>query len=341
MKTAIRDKIEEFCRAFGLGTVTGEITSVSGGLLHSMYRVETECGKYAIKVLNPEVMRRPEALQNMINSEKIAHAMEPVVPLVAAKEFAGKHVVELENTWFMVFDWLEGKSVFAPDITADHCEKIGELLGKIHSAGVKVDDLAPERKVREVFEWKKLHKSWENTDIEGETSSKELSILADYLPEIINLDKETVASLQKSSSHQVISHRDLDPKNVMWQGDKPHIIDWEAAGHVNPYQELAEVLNYWITDADGNYNFEKFGALMLAYTSYVDAGGVDWESVLLCSFDGMLGWLAYNVKRAAGLLGNEEEDRAEGKKQVEATVAEIKRQKVQIEQLKQWLSTVK
>lgn len=315
MKDTTKDIIKEFCNAFGLGSITEEIQSVSGGLLHTMYRVETSTGVYAVKVLNPEIMQRSEALQNMINSEKVAHALEPVVPLVAAKELEGNHVVQYENTWFMVFDWLEGVSVFAPEITPEHCREIGELLGKIHAADVKVEGMESSEEVRDVFAW------------ENEEHSR--------------LDAEVVQALKKLSSHKVISHRDLDPKNVMWQNNTPYIIDWEAAGYVNPYQELAEVLNYWITDADGGYNFEKFVVLMKAYTAFMNIRDVDWETVLLCSFDGILGWLEYNIRRAAGLRGNSKEDCLEGRKQVESTIAEIKRQQTQTEQLKKWLNNWK
>ena len=34
----------------------------------------------------------------------------------------------------------------------------------------------------------------------------------------------------------------------MWKNDVPYIIDWEAAGYINPYEELIQVLNYWIVD---------------------------------------------------------------------------------------------
>ena len=70
----------------------------------------------------------------------------------------------------------------------------------------------------------------------------------------------------KLAGYQVISHRDLDPKNVMWKEKNPYIIDWEAAGYVNPYQELVEVLNYWIVDAEGTYDYGMFQALIKAYT---------------------------------------------------------------------------
>ncbi len=322
--------MKNFCENYGLGGVIA-LRPVSGGLLHKMYRVETTCGIYAIKVLNPEIMQRTEALQNMINSEKVSHALEKVVPLVAAKKFDGAHVVEHDGSWFMVFDWLEGASVFAPEITVEHCAKIGELLGKIHAADVEVEGMEPETEVRDVFEWEYLCKAMTC----GEQG--EFSALKAFLPELLALDAEVVHALKISSSHKVISHRDLDPKNVMWQGNQPYIIDWEAAGCVNPFQELIEVFNYWITEVDGRYNFEKLEALMDVYRAYKEIRFVDWDTVLLRSFDGILGWLEYNMRRAAGMLENDEADREEGKKQVEGTIAEIKNQRAQMAELRRWL----
>ena len=323
-------KIKNFCIDYGLGGVLA-LRPVSGGLLHNMYRVETTSGIYAVKVLNPEIMQRPQALQNTINSEKVARALAEIVPVVAAKEFDGAYVAEHDGTWFMVFDWLEGESVFAPDITVEHCAKIGELLGKIHAADVEIEGMEHEAEVRGVFDWKRL--------CEAVKQEKQCYIpdFADFLPELLALDADVVHALRISSSHKIISHRDLDPKNVMWQGNEPYIIDWEAAGYVNPFQELVEVINYWITEAGGSYNYEKLAVLTDAYRAYKEIRFVDWDTVLLRSFDGILGWLEYNVRRAAGLLGNDEADRMEGKAQVEGTIAEIKRQKTQMEELRSWL----
>ncbi|MBP3578249.1 MAG: phosphotransferase [Lachnospiraceae bacterium] len=322
--------MKNFCENYGLGGVLA-LRPVSGGLLHKMYQVETTSGIYAVKVLNPEIMQRPTALQNTVNSEKVAHVLENIVPLVAAKEFNGAHVVEQDGTWFMVFDWIEGASAFAPDITVEHCAKIGEMLGKIHAADVEVEGMEPEAEVRDVFDWEKLCKAMPC----GERGF--VSALNDFLPELLALDADVVHALKISSSHQVISHRDLDPKNVMWQGNQPYIIDWEAAGYVNPFQELVEVINYWITEVDGSYNFEKLEALMDAYRIYKEIRFVDWDTVLLRSFDGILGWLEYNMRRAAGMTGEDIADRKEGKKQVEGTIAQIKRQRAQMEELRSWL----
>lgn len=43
----------------------------------------------------------------------------------------------------------------------------------------------------------------------------------------------------------------------MWKNDVPYIIDWEAAGYINPYEELIQILNYWIVDENQNYNNGK------------------------------------------------------------------------------------
>lgn len=328
---SMKERISIFCNDFNLGGVLAP-RPVSGGLLHKMYRVETTSGVYAVKVLNPEIMQRPAALKNTINSEKVAHALKDLVPVVAAKEFESAYVVEHDGDWFMVFDWLEGASVFAPEITVEHCAKMGELLGRIHAADVKIDGMEAEAEVREVFEWEELCEAWEMHD-----GSDSMACFKAFLSELSALDAEVVRALKIISYHKVISHRDLDPKNVMWQGNKPYIIDWEAAGYVNPFQELVEVINYWITEADGSYNFEKLAALLDAYKTYKEIRFVDWDTVLLCSFDGILGWLEYNVRRAAGLPGGDAAEREEGRKQVEGTVAEIKRQKAQMEQLAAWL----
>lgn len=331
----MKEKIQRFCKKHGLGTLEKDPVIVTGGLLHKMYRVQTENGEYAVKVLNPDIMQRPEALDNMINSERIANALENEIPLVAAKKLQGQYVIKDEEFYYMVFEWLDGRSVFAPDITAYHCEQIGKILGKIHAMNIKTDGLEKEDNTRELFAWDSFLQDAKRQKV------KWYSDLEDNLERIKMWDKLVVEALQQASEYQVISHCDLDPKNVMWQGNKPYIIDWEAAGYVNPYQELVEVLNYWIVDKSGTYDREKFDALMSAYTDSMDISTADWEVILHCSFDGMLGWLEYNVKRALGIEGANSVDKKEGENQLLGTIAELKKYEERMLQLKCWLENMK
>ena len=327
----MKDLISNLCEKYNLGHLTQEPVTITGGLLHKMYRVVTGQGKYAIKALNPDIMKRPEALRNMIHSELVSNQLKDIIPLVAAKAFDGNHVLEEDGAFFMVYDWLDGRSVFVPEISEYHCKQVGRMLGKIHAADLKIEGMDKESESRSAYEWDAFLEEAHRQNADW------CQILEDNLQKIKQWDEDVVANQPEISKVRVISHRDLDPKNVLWKDNRAYIIDWEAAGYVNPYQELVEVLNYWIVDVEGKYDGRKLQMLMDAYTESMDINGVNWKAVLKCSFDGMLGWLEYNVKRTLGLEGSSEEDREEGSKQIVGTIGELKRYEEQVAVLRQWI----
>ena len=77
-----------------------------------------------------------------------------------------------------------------------------------------------------------------------------------------------------AKNNLVISHTDLDRKNVMWQEDKPFIIDWEASGYINPTIELIQVAWYWSGGDVENIDYNKFGILIKSYKKYYK-GNID------------------------------------------------------------------
>lgn len=323
--------LNDLCLKYNLGNIKGIPQVVTGGLMHKMYHVCTDKGEYAIKVLNSDIMKRSEALNNMINSELVSNALSDRIPLIAAKSFGGNSIIEEDKSFFMVFDWLEGKSVFVPDISEYHCEKIGKILGIIHASHIDIGTMDISYDVRNVYDWKFLMEKAQ------EYHSEVYHVLQESISNIILWDKNAVCGLREASKNQVISHRDLDPKNVMWNDNEPYIIDWEAAGYVNPYQELIEVLNYWIQNEEGRYDKEKFIALMTAYTEKNDISSVNWEKILYCSLDGMLGWLEYNLKRALKMEGSNANDLEDGIQQTIGTISELKKYENQMGQLKDWI----
>lgn len=301
----MKEKLSKLCVLRGLGELVGDPVPVSGGLLHRMFRVETAAGVYAVKALNPDIMQRPGALNNMLNGERVAAALEACVPAAAAVD---GQVTGMDGAFYMVYRWLEGGSVFPPDITVEHCRVMGDLLGRIHAADVRIPGMLPETACRQPFDW---------------------SLTDD--PCVSAWDGQVLAAQPKLLGTQVISHRDLDPKNVMWQGMTPCIIDWEAAGYVNPWQELIELLNYWADDEP------KARAMIAAYGQHMNMQQADWDAALSASMDGMLGWLHYNLRRAAGLEGSAADDRRAGETQVCATLEELHRYAARVQQLREWL----
>ena len=317
-----------------LGVMLEEPVMITGGLLHKMYRVSTADGLFAVKLLNSEIMKRSEALSNTIRSEKIAKAFDGLIPAVISLEIGGKQIHQLGEEYYMVFPWVDGVSVFSREITLYHCESIGNILGKMHQQNLKIEGVIPKEDAFQMFGWDAyLQRIYDlkNSDKEWMTAYRK------SVEDIKRWNQKACDSESYLSKSAVISHRDLDPKNVMWNGDKPYIIDWEAAGYVNPYQEFLEVINYWADDGAGNLVKEKCDALITAYCRYIDISTVLWDEVFHGSYFGMLGWLEYNVKRALGIEASDETEMRLGEEQVIGTIRELYAYHGKIGQLQEWL----
>lgn len=331
--------MEKLMDTLHLGGLLEEPVMITGGLLHKMYRVSTSDGLYAVKLLNPEIMKRPDALSNTIHSEKIAKAFDGLIPAVVSLEIDGKQVHKLGDEYYMVYPWVDGSSVFPGEIKTYHCETIGSILGKIHHQDLKMEGVNPEEDSFEMFAWEAyLQRINDQKCSNKECSEKEwMAAYKKAMKDIKCWNQRACNAESYLSKQTVISHRDLDPKNVMWNGDKPYIIDWEAAGYVNPYQELLEVINYWADDGAGNLVKEKCNALITAYCRYMDISTVLWDEVFHGSYIGMLGWLEYNVKRALGIEAADEAEMLLGEEQVIGTVRELYSYQGKIRQLREWL----
>ena len=331
MEQEFKEIISNLCLHLELGEVLEEPIEVKGGLLHTMFKVTTDQGYYAIKCLNPNIMSRASALNNTIYSEKISEILASSIPVIAARKINSKQVHQYKDHYYIIYDWFDGKSIYPPEIREDHCKLIGDILGRIHSLGITVHGLKAEAEDITIHEWN------EYLIIARRNKASWLSMYEEAIDEIIAWNQKVLNAKTYLSNDKVISHRDLDPKNVMWQENHPYIIDWEAAGYINPYQELLEVLNYWTDDANGSLHKSYVLTILTSYKAHKSIGQVNWDAVLDSGYEGMLGWLAYSVKRALGIEGSSEAEVSLGEQQILSTITELKRYDKKRLLLKEWL----
>lgn len=325
-------RLKSLCKEYCLGEINAIPIEIEGGLLHRMFKVVTTKGSYAIKVLNPTLMEHPEVIDNMIDSERISRCFAQDIPAIAANKIKDKNLLSLDGYYYMVFDWIEGKSIFSPHITTEHCMKIGDVLGRIHKLDISIQGIEKNIEKIELYQW-------EYYLMKGISSKSQWhELFAKEIENIVNLNKKLIKASIRLSEKLVISHKDLDPKNVLWDDGNPHIIDWEAAGYVNPYQELIEVINYWTDDGKGNINRDKFVALINGYMKHMNLKDIEWDMILTGGYDGMLGWLDYNLKRALGVEGRNKEEIKLGEEQVIETILQLKKYQKKVELLREWLS---
>lgn len=327
-------QFEKLCSLLQIGDIVGTPESISGGFLHRMYALETTQGKYAIKALNPHIMLRPVARQNFINSERIVHivANNRNIPAIPAKIIRGTCIQEIDNQCYLVFDWVEGRSLKPNEINRVHCLQISAVLAEIHMTDFIESGISIECSDHE------QHTDWNYYLQKGqENRATWVDLLLEHLDMLYDWNVQANHSAKVLSSERVISHRDLDPKNVMWNQDKPMIIDWEAAGYINPMQDLIETAIYWSENEIGNIDKDRFLAFIVGYKERNGTVQANWRMVLVNGFLGKLGWLEYNLKRSLWIECTDDQEQQMGTAEVTATINALRRYAEMIDEIEVWL----
>lgn len=325
-------QFEKLRHVLQLGDIVKNPETVSGGLLHRMYAVTTTKGKYAVKALNPQIMLRPGVMQHLINSERIVSIAANNIAALPAKRFKDTFMQKIDGQFYMVFEWVEGKSLKPDQINAIHCEKMGAVLAGIHMTDFSVLNIKNDFTAKDqLIDWNYyLKKGQDNNAVWTNLMSENIEKLYDW-------NAKTNKASAMLAANMVISHRDLDPKNVMWNQDEPIVIDWESAGYVNPVHELIETAIYWSEDQKGEIDKERFLAFISGYKNKYGMLQTDWDAVLQNGFSGKLEWLEYSLKRSLLIECTDKTEQQMGTDQVTGTIKSINRYADTMTELKKWL----
>lgn len=313
-----KQEFELLFKSCGLETIIAEPKRISGGLLHKMYDVRTASGHYAVKVLNPEIMKREKALSNFIISEKIAHRLSDTINVSCSNIYNGKFIQEVSGHYCIIFDFAEGTTLKPNEITPEHSYKIGLAAAKIHSTDFSDLNIINDNTCEpSAFDWSALaEKGAENNAVRSELMNENLDDLKDLTEKMNKAKSEMFGG-------EIICHGDMDSKNVLWQNGDPIIIDWESASYMNPCQDFLETALYWSQNDGVSVDLERFSAFAKAYTSIKKLSCSDWENVLYLGLSSKLGWLEYNLKRSLGIECHDKEEQELGTQQVPLTIGEI------------------
>lgn len=326
---------EKLCNKVCIGNLIGEPEQIFGGLLHKMYKIETEKGFFAVKALNPQIMQRETSMGNFVFSEKVANfAFESGIPALPAIAISGNSIHEIDGQYYLVFRWFDGKPLVQNTVEISKCEIIGGLLAKIHNLEfVSIISNIENNDVVTSIDWNNYIDKLKANNLEFAND------FLKYMGTLYQLEEQANKAMKNISQNVVISHRDLDQKNVLWdENNAPMIIDWEAAGDTNPVSELLDVALYWSGGETGSPDKQAFCAVI---DSYIKNGGDvkdNFEEVLQSSFKGKLGWLEYNIRRSLRIECNDDEEQILGTNEVTKTIKLIEDYVKLMPTLLEWLN---
>lgn len=311
MDNSLFDKICSYCN---LGLPKGRPKRVSGGYMHKMYRVKTNSGDYAVKLLNPVVMQREDVMNNFRLAENLEAKLQAAeLPVVPALEFNDKKMQCIDNRYFYVFHWVNGKSLNQNQIKDVHCEMIGRLLARMHKLECPK---AYTEKSDVVIDWDFY------IDKAKKTCPKVAKMLLSDKELLYKLMEKGNSAYKRLPKTVCISNGDMDSKNVLWVDDKPQIIDLECLNYGNPFIELFQLSLCWCGYEQCRINYDLLGAFIKSYIAEYGSFPAEWED-LYYSNVGRLEWLEYNVKRALLIECTDKAEQKLGIDQVKETMKHI------------------
>ncbi len=134
---------------------------------------------------------------------------------------------------------------------------------------------------------------------------------------------EWTATYNTASEHLnrtlVVSHRDLDQKNVLWRNaQSPILIDWESAGLTNPVLDIVGLAFNW---AGWPLTYPEETALAACLSGYrsIYRANIDSKAKIAALhgvLGNLLGWLEFNIRRSINETIFTADERALGQNEV-------------------------
>ena len=315
---------EHICAQLSLGELTAAPVPLSGGYTHRMFTLITTQGKYAVKLLNPEIIARPDAFANYARAEAHEALLEAEgLPILPAKVIGGRKMQCVDGQHLYVFDFYSGRVLRDEEITPAHCAAMGDALARIHAFINRESDAGDAQPI----DWPPLVAAllrdpeavWHGADMHR------------ALPMLIRVTRAMVNAAARLPRREALCHNDMDAKNVLWQGNDFRIIDLECLGHANPEQELLDLAISWAGNEPDETRFRAFVTAYLAAGGRITADPAD----LYDSRRNHLDWLAYNARRA---LLEDMEERRIGREQIGETLQKLVWDQLHRERILSWMT---
>lgn len=312
-------QVTRLCRLGDLGDPLTEPTVVTGGLLHRMWRLSTTRGDFAVKQLNAAIMKKPGIHDEYRLSEQVASMMAAhnIPALTALPNAQGDVFYTVDQMSLLIYKWIDGATLSTAAVDVAHARQVGAILARMHALQLELPASASlEWGYFDDDDWDVL--TFQASELELPWTHR----VRAALPRLLAWTRAYEQAGLSLGQRVVMSHRDLDQKNVIWSDETtPWLIDWEAAGLINPTMELMSVALYWSGIATGPPIEDVFSSLV---DGYVEAGGIILDTGMdaLHGFMGTwLGWLLFNMRRSLGESVTSEDEQLLGIRETSTTLS--------------------
>ncbi|WP_246846254.1 phosphotransferase family protein [Humibacter ginsenosidimutans] len=193
------------------------MTRIAGGFANRLYRLDTDRGSFAVKQLNQFDRRSTYRADDVFRFERAAFAAGIPMP---------EPIAASDET--LVHRWVEAERVPEAPVPDAYAFEVGEMLARIHALEVEWPDLTAEP--ASPRDWPELAARAVAT---GQPWADELASAVDAFLAIADFvdDCERPGPI-------VLTHRDVQPWNLLDRDGHPVLLDWELSGMLDLSGEL-------------------------------------------------------------------------------------------------------
>lgn len=268
-------ELAEVARAFGLGAIR-EWRFVPQGSINTNVRLETEKGRFFAR--HTTVRSGEDLAFEASLLEHLASARFPAPSLVRTAK--GAPFFPLAGGRVSVFHYLAGEELTRERLSADHLERLGLELAKLHQAlnsflGERANPYGPEVVERWLL------------DLQG-NEEREVARVADELLGYFRQSRRDRGLVPRG-----VIHADLFTDNVKWVGDQVSaFFDFEMACRDALALDVAVTLNAWCFD--GEYRPALCRALARGYQRVRPFEPIEREQLY---FEALFGAVRFTASR--------------------------------------------
>jgi len=239
---------------------------------NAVLKVEAESGVYVLRLHPPGRIDIPTLTAELEWLKVIRRNTNLIAPYPKSTVVDGETVLFVTavsdklpapNLVFCsLFDYLEGEPKASQDITTDDIWRIGEYLGKLHSAG---QFTPPQGSVRPWLNWEGLfgenspYNPRENAHI---ITAEQLAVF----DKVADRVQETMEDVGQGADAFGLIHADLLAKNILFFDDEPRALDFEYCGWGYYLYDLTPLL--WLLKSERAVDYRELeDAMWAGYTS--------------------------------------------------------------------------
>ncbi|MET0495985.1 MAG: phosphotransferase [Actinoplanes sp.] len=256
-----------------LGPPIGPMIRVHGGFANRMYRLDTDQGSFAVKEMNSGTSR----VEDVFRFERAAFAAGIPMPEPIS---ADPHT--------LVHRWVEGEKVPEAPVPPAYAFEIGEILARLHALDVEWTPAPAEDPAAR--DWSELA---ERATATGQPWAGELASHVETFLAIAQF----VDTCERPGP-VVLTHRDIQPWNLLTRDGRPVVLDWELSGLLDLAGELGSTA-LSLAKGPGFDTIEPaiFRAVLEGYAAAGGALPPPGPSWFVFMIGGWLGFTRWNILR--------------------------------------------